>query len=462
VTILPNAAQARVRPAAVAGTFYPGEPAVLAAEVEELLGGVEHLEPRLAPPKAIVVPHAGYLYSGPVAAAAYDEVAPARSLITRVVLLGPVHRVPVRGLALPAAEAFDTPLGRVPLDRAAVRALQGLPQVVVSGAAHAPEHSLEVQLPFLQKVLGSFALVPLAVGDATVEEVAEVIERLWGGPETLIVVSTDLSHYHDYETAKRVDSATLARIAACATDIRHEEACGATPLNGLLAVARRRGLSVRLLAACNSGDTAGGRGRVVGYSAFALDEGEAPDRSVAGRTLLAIARGAIEGALGLGGRAPEENPAPWLRLLGATFVTLTREGKLRGCVGSLAPERPLHEDVAQNALAAAFRDHRFPKLARAEWPDCALEVSLLSAAKPLAFADEAHLLSLIRPGEDGIILEHEGRRATFLPQVWESIPEPRQFLAELARKAGIPEGTRLARCRLWRYRVVKWTEAEFR
>lgn len=462
MTILSNAGEARVRPAAVAGMFYPGEPGALAAEVEELLGGVEHSEPRLAPPKAIVVPHAGYIYSGPVAAAAYDEVAVARGLVTRVVLLGPVHRVPVRGLALPAAEAFDTPLGRVPLDRAAMRALEGLPQVVVSGAAHAQEHSLEVQLPFLQKALGSFALVPLAVGDASVEEVAEVIERLWGGPETLVVVSTDLSHYHDYETARRVDAATLARIAACATDIRHEEACGATPLNGLLAVARRRALSLRLLAACNSGDTAGGRGRVVGYSAFALEEGGAPGREEAGRVLLAIARGAIEEALGVAPRRRDEDPAPWLRRPGATFVTLTHDGRLRGCVGSLAAERSLHEDVAQNALAAAFRDHRFPKLSRAEWPGCAVEVSLLSAAKPIAFADEAHLLSLIRAGEDGIILEHRGRRATFLPQVWESIHEPRQFLAELARKAGIAEGTRLAHCRLWRYRVLKWKEADLR
>lgn len=460
--MLPNAGPARVRPAAVAGMFYTAEAPALAAEIEELLGGVEHLEPRLAAPKAIIVPHAGYIYSGPVAAAAYDALAPARGLVRRVVLLGPVHRVPVRGIALPAADAFDTPLGRVPLDRAALRALEALPQVVVSAAAHAREHSLEVQLPFLQKMLGAFALVPLAVGDAAVEEVAEVIERLWGGPETLVVVSTDLSHGHDYDSARRLDAATLARIAACASDIGHEAACGATPLNGLLALAHRRGLTVRLLAACNSGDTAGARRQVVGYGAFALEEGGAVSREQAGRTLLGIARGAIEGALGLGGGGAREEPAPWLRGSGATFVTVTHEGRLRGCVGSLVAERALHEDVAQNALAAAFRDHRFPKLSRAEWPGCALEVSLLSAARPIAFADEAELLASIRPGEDGIVVEHEGGQATFLPQVWESLPEPRQFLAELARKAGLPEGTRLARLRLSRYRVVKWREADLR
>ncbi|MGH8705063.1 MAG: AmmeMemoRadiSam system protein B, partial [Burkholderiales bacterium] len=267
-----------VRPAAVAGAFYPGDPRELAAEIEELLDGVERFEPRFAHPKALIVPHAGYIYSGPVAAAAFDELAPARGVVKRVVLLGPVHRVAVRGLALPSSDTFETPLGKVPVDGDAARSLAGLKQVVRSEPAHAQEHSLEVQLPFLQKVLGEFSLVPLAVGTAATEEVAQVIERLWGGPETLIVVSTDLSHYHEYDEARRIDRATVTRIASFATDLDHEEACGATPLNGLLAAARAKGLAIRLLAACNSGDTAGGKGRVVGYSAFALHEGEPVSR----------------------------------------------------------------------------------------------------------------------------------------------------------------------------------------
>jgi len=450
----------RVRPAAVAGAFYPADPAALHHELDDLLGGIERFEPRFAFPKVLVVPHAGYIYSGPVAAAAYDELLPARGVVKRVVLLGPVHRVAVDGLALPGAEAFDTPLGRVPLDRAAVRELSGIRQVVTSAPAHAQEHSLEVQLPFLQKVLGAFSLVPLAVGNASTIEVAEVIERLWGGPETLFVLSTDLSHYHDYDQAKKIDGATLRRIAGFATDIRHEEACGATALNGLLAVARRRKLSIRLLSACNSGDTAGGRSRVVGYSAFALHEGAPVGAEEAGRTLIGIARASIAKVLGFPGESPVAMLAPWLRQAGATFVTLTMDGKLRGCVGSLAAERMLGEDVAANALGAAFRDHRFAKLSREEWPRCECEVSLLSAPKPFRFADEADLLAQIRPGEDGIILEHQGRRATFLPQVWEDLPAVRPFLDELMTKAGIAEGTRLARCRLWRYRVVKWKQKD--
>lgn len=444
-----------IRPAAVAGAFYPGNARQLSDELGELLDGVDSLEPKLAYPKALIVPHAGYMYSGPVAAHAYDELAPARGLVRRVVLLGPAHYVAGRGLALPAAEAFETPLGRIPVDAEAVRALADLPQVVRSDPAHAQEHSLEVQLPFLQRMLGEFALVPLAVGAATNQEVAQVLERLWGGPETLVVISTDLSHYHEYREAKRIDGATLLRIAAFATDLDHEQACGATPLNGFLGVARAKQLSIRLLGACNSGDTAGGKARVVGYCAFALYAQGAVSLNEAGGALLGIARDAIADALA-GRQGTLQDPAGWLQQPGASFVTLTRDGKLRGCMGSLEIARPLAADVAENALAAAFKDPRFPQLTREEWPGCGIEVSLLSAPKPLRFADEADLLAQLRAGEDGVILEHAGRRATYLPQVWQSLPDKRRFLEELAKKAQLPGGTRLARCRVWRYRVRKF------
>lgn len=446
-----------VRPAAVAGAFYPGNARQLAEEVSELLDGVDRLEPRLGFPKALIVPHAGYMYSGPVAARAYDELAAARGFVRRVLLLGPAHYVAGRGLALPAADVFETPLGRIPVDADAVRSLADLRQVVRSEPAHAQEHSLEVQLPFLQKMLGQFALVPLAVGAATTDEVAQVIERLWGGRETLIVISTDLSHYHEYREAKRIDGATLLRIAGFATDLDHEEACGATPLNGFLDLAKRKNLSIRLLGACNSGDTAGGKARVVGYSSFALYEGDSVCAEEAGRTLLAIARDSISHELGLGS-APATKGKSWLEQFGASFVTLVRDGKLRGCMGSLEIGRPLGEDVAANALAAAFQDPRFPKLAREEWPGCDVEVSLLSVPKPIRFADEADLLAQVRAGEDGIILECDGKRATYLPQVWEGIQDKRRFFEELKRKAGVAADTRLRRCKVLRYRVVKWKQ----
>jgi AmmeMemoRadiSam system protein B/AmmeMemoRadiSam system protein A len=436
--------------------FYPGDPRALAAEVEELLGVAGELSPRLAFPKALVVPHAGYVYSGPVAARAYDDISAARGVVRRVVLLGPVHRVPVRGLAMPTAEFFETPLGRVALDAEALREAAAFPQVVKSAPAHALEHSLEVQLPFLQKTLGEFTLAPFAVGDASVAEVAQIIERLWGGPETLIVISTDLSHYHSYAEARKIDHATIARIARFATDINHDEACGATPLNGLLAVARRKNLAIKLLAACNSGDTAGGKSQVVGYSSFGLYEGETVSLDEAGRILLSIARGSIENRLLA--KAPAALDLPWLRQPAATFVTLMKSGELRGCIGSLESQRPLADDVAENAIGAAFRDPRFAALTLPEWPACRVEVSLLGPAKAIRFRDEAELLAQIEAGLDGIIIESAGHRATYLPQVWEGLRDKRRFLEELKRKAAIPAETPLVRCKLWRYRVIKWHE----
>jgi AmmeMemoRadiSam system protein B len=253
--------------------FYPGTPAVLGAAVRAYLAEAQSpAEAAPALPKALIVPHAGYVYSAPVAAPAYRRIAAGREAIRRVVLLGPVHRVPVRGLALPAAEAFATPLGTVPVDADAVRRALEMPYVAVNAAAHALEHSLEVQLPFLQTVLDEFSVVPIAVGDASAAEVAAVIERLWGGPETLIVVSSDLSHYHPYAAARQIDRGTVAAILALDTTLDHGQACGATPINGLALCARRRHLKPELIDLRNSGDTAGDKSRVVGYAAFAFTE----------------------------------------------------------------------------------------------------------------------------------------------------------------------------------------------
>lgn len=263
-----------VRPAAVAGSFYPADPESLALEVGALLeeAGRRATGEIQPPPKAVVVPHAGYIYSGPVAASAYARLRAAREQVRRVLLLGPTHRVAVRGLALPGVESFATPLGRIPVDAEAIKAIAGLPQVLISSQAHAWEHSLEVQLPFLQTVLENFSLVPLAVGHASAEQVAQVIETLWGGDETLIVISTDLSHYLAYPVARQVDSTTVGAILALQQNIDHEQACGATPLTGFLLAARQRGLRPELLDLRNSGDTAGDRSRVVGYCAFAFTE----------------------------------------------------------------------------------------------------------------------------------------------------------------------------------------------
>ena len=260
-----------IRPSAVAGTFYSIPRLELEREVGELL---HEAKPTTTPavPKAIIVPHAGYVYSGPTAAVAYAQLVNARQIVRRVVLLGPVHRVAVRGLALPAAEAFETPLGRVELDREAIASIANMQQIIVSEAAHAQEHSLEVQLPFLQTMLENFKLVPLAVGDASPDEVAAVLEKLWGGPETLIVISSDLSHFLPYYVAQSVDQQTVQSILNLSGSLSHDQACGGTPINGLIVAAQRHHLRPQFLDYRNSGDTAGDKSRVVGYASIAFME----------------------------------------------------------------------------------------------------------------------------------------------------------------------------------------------
>jgi AmmeMemoRadiSam system protein B len=261
----------KVRPPVVAGRFYPSDPVELRALIAGLLAAVP---PATGPaPKALIAPHAGYPYSGPIAASAYAQLIPARNQIERIVLLGPSHYVALRGLATSSAEAFATPLGVVPVDVEAVREVRLLPQVRELDEAHAQEHSLEVQLPFLQTVLGNFTLVPLAVGDAGADDITQVLDVLWGGPETRFVISSDLSHYFDFQTARRLDQATAKAIEALKPGgIGEERACGRMPICGLLQAACRHGLRARTVDLRSSGDTAGPRDKVVGYGAFAFEE----------------------------------------------------------------------------------------------------------------------------------------------------------------------------------------------
>lgn len=259
-----------IRQPAVAGQFYPADPVELRRTVQAFIdGAVGPSSNQKTPPKAIIAPHAGYIYSGPVAASAYKGLEGVRDRVTRVVLLGPSHRVGFRGLALSSATHYATPLGNIPLDTAAAERLADLPQIGILDAAHQQEHSLEVQLPFLQALLGSFTLLPIVVGEAATEEVEQVLDRLWGGDETLIVVSSDLSHYHPYAAARRMDAATSAAIEQQRPEaIGRDDACGRYPVRGLLAAARRRGLQATTVDLRNSGDTAGPRDQVVGYGAY--------------------------------------------------------------------------------------------------------------------------------------------------------------------------------------------------
>ncbi|MBE2242655.1 MAG: AmmeMemoRadiSam system protein B [Burkholderiaceae bacterium] len=457
------------RRAAVAGTFYPSDRRALARQIDTLLGAAAAAD-GARPPKLIVVPHAGLAYCGPVAAAAYARLVPWRGRFERVVLLGPTHRVAVRGLALPAATAFETPLGTLAIDAGARAALADMAPVVTSEAAHALEHSIEVQLPFLQRAIGTFTLVPLAVGHAGADEVAQVLERLWGGDETLIVISTDLSHYLGYVDARRADRATADKVLSLDPAIDHEQACGATPLSGALIADRTHRLAPQLLDLRNSGDTAGDKRRVVGYGAFAfaVDDGarraadcaaRSEEDAALGAALLSRARNAIATALGLPASRAEPAHAA-LDAPGASFVTLHLGGALRGCVGTLRARRSLADDVRRHARAAALDDPRFAPLRAGELAAVAIEVSVLGPLQPLRAASESLALAALRPGVDGVLLEWRGRRATFLPQVWQQLPERRDFLAALARKAGLEPGQDWdADMRLARYEVRKFSEA---
>ncbi len=442
-----------IRKPAVSGTFYPAQRDVLERQLTLFLSEAGNTPPTGdALPKAIIGPHAGYVYSGPVAARAYARLAAARGKISRVVLIGPSHHLAFRGLAVDLSDAWETPSGTVQLDTEAIARLRQLPLVGQLDAAHQREHALEVHVPFLQHVLGEFRLVPIVAGDAPPEAVAALFDAVWGGPETLIVVSTDLSHYLDYAACRSLDARTAEAIERFDDSvIGSTEACGQVPTRGLLRVARRRGMAIERLDLRNSGDTAGPRDRVVGYGAWALYE-PAPDAATLaadperaaietlGPTLIELVRGGIVVGLDTGQPAqvvPNPPLSPILAAPGAAFVTLRRAARLRGCIGSPVARRPLVVDVVDHAFNAAFRDPRFPKLHALELVGLELSVSVLTPPEAMRFDDEADLLAQLRPGVDGLIIEDDGRRSLYLPSVWQEIPEKRQFLGTLKVKAGL-------------------------
>lgn len=440
-----------IRPPAVAGSFYPQAPAALRQQILSLLGEAPAAD--LPGLKVALVPHAGYVYSGATAARLYASLFKQRQRIRRVILLGPAHRVALAGMAVPAARHWASPLGLSPVDQALAQQLAAEGLVLVDDAPHAAEHALEVQLPFLQTVLlPGTPILPVVVGQADPARVAALIERCWGGAETLFILSTDLSHYLPYMEAAAMDQATVAHLLALDGGLNGKQACGAFPLNGLMAVAARRGLQSRLIDQRNSGDTAGSKDRVVGYAAIAYQE----PLAALGEVLLRLARGMIEARFGA--PAPAVPDLPALHQPAACFVTLTKAGRLRGCIGSLQAHRKLVEDVIHNAQAAAFNDPRFSPLLADELASLRVEVSLLSAPAPMVFQSEAEALAALRPGVDGLILTDGVHRSTYLPQVWGQLPKPEDFLAALKEKAGLPRDYWSESLSLQRYTALKWQE----
>lgn len=468
-----------VRPAAVAGMFYPNDPGELRDTIQRCLtepllptgsGPDPGLGPTLAPaaaavaavtgtdegdaglPKAVIAPHAGYRYSGPTAGSAYRALLPRRGEVERVVVVGPAHRVRLAGVGLSSARAWATPLGDVEVDVSVCNDLSEMPGVVIADDVHAPEHSVEVHLPFVQEVFGPVPVVPLVVGGTDPVSLATVLDAVWGGPETVIVVSSDLSHYLDDATARARDRRTChAIVEGRPADIGPHDACGYLPIGGLLTAALPRGLSPRPIELTTSADTAGDPTRVVGYGAFALlpapDVGDEDTRWLAD-----LAARAIGHELRYGRPYPLADPEvpAAVRCPGTSFVTLERGPELVGCIGSLDARRALWRDVAHNARGAAFEDPRFAPMTVAEATGVSVEVSVLSPLRPIPASSAEAVAEQLRPGVDGLVLAAGSRRGTFLPDVWEKIPDAGEFVAELVRKAAWPEPWS-PEARAWRY-----------
>lgn len=444
-----------VRTPAVAGSFYPADPVALEALLARCWAA--RVPTAAPPPKAIIAPHAGYVYSGPVAASAYATLEILRNKIRRVVLLGPSHRFAFAGMALPEAETWRTPLGDVPIDTQAVLQLAKLPGVTRLDRLHEEEHSLEVHLPFLQRTLGNFQLVPIVCGRCDLEQGARVLEEIWGGPETLIVASTDLSHYHDSRTAKQLDAQTTRIFEHMQPEAALEsEACGSVPVAILLQVAQKKQMRIQTLDTRTSGDTAGGTDRVVGYGAWLLWE---KSQELPGHRFTPEQR-ALLGQLAWNALEPGKlvtvPDEPWLQQLTATFVTLEKHGQLRGCIGSLVAHQPLGKSVIDNARNAAFQDPRFNPVELGEIPQLTLHLSILSPPQPLAVSSHAELEQKLRPEIDGVIVTAPGKSATFLPDVWKQLPDPKEFLAHLWQKAGLQPGTWPPGISLQTYTTENW------
>jgi AmmeMemoRadiSam system protein B/AmmeMemoRadiSam system protein A len=421
--------------------FYPADPAVLAATVD---ASIASAEPPPLNPKAVIAPHAGHIYSGDIAGAAYKLLSRRKDEIKRVILLGPNHRVHVRGMALSPCDAWHTPFGPLAVDRAARDLIARTPGVSVEREPFSGEHSLEVHLPFVHRALGEVEILPILVGDAPTTQVSGALEALWSGPETAIVISSDLSHYHDYETCTAKDQETAAGIERLQAGIcEGERACGYHSIGGLIDQALRRDMRVTALDVRNSGDTRGSRDRVVGYGSFAFEYAHAAQVDESARQiLLNLAREVVKQAVQHGGTPPRLNlqgrlPAS-LKAQRATFVTISIGGQLRGCRGTLLPQRGLLYDVADNAWQAGFKDPRFPPITAEELPKLEFHVSILSTPRRIPCASEAELVRSLHPDVDGLVLRDNGRQSTLLPSVWSQITDPLTFVRQLKMKAGLP------------------------
>jgi MEMO1 family protein len=454
--LMPSHAET-VHPAQVAGMFYPAEPDALNALITDVRkrarpdGGVA--------PKVLVAPHAGLVYSGSVAATAFGAWARRAEPPRRIVIVGPAHRVAFSGVAVHPASRWITPLGEAPVTPVAQAELAQVPGVVIDPRPFAGEHSLEMHLVMLQAMLPApFEIVPILVGDADPGSVAGALRRVWGGPETVVAVSSDLSHFLDQRRAEAIDLDTTRRIEALdAAALDGRRACGFLPIKAALEIAAERDMRAGGLHLATSADVGADASRVVGYGAFALEYASSARLAEADRErLLSACMIALGAGARNGGKAHTPKLASLTAALSAwraTFVTLTENERLRGCIGSVAPRRSLIDDAIANTAQAAFSDPRFPPLKEAELTELRLDVSILSHPRPIPAGSELEVTDALEPDRDGLVLSAGGRRALFLPSVWRHIPDPRAFVRHLMAKAGFesnrwPEGLEAKRFRV--------------
>ena len=446
------------RQPAVAGSFYPSDPDQLRAMVRQFLAQAPAGEPL---PCAMVAPHAGYQYSGLTAAYAYRTLSRAsQEHPLRVFLLSPSHRVYLEGISVGHYRAYATPLGDVLVDQEMVQRMAALPDVSQDLAPHQPEHALEVHLPFLLETVGFIKLVPIIVGDISGGHLADILCQFWQ-PGDLLIASSDLSHFHSHEKAQQLDAEChQAVLTLDPPAMAKAQACGNIGMSALLEMGRRFKWRPVLSDYRTSGDTAGSKERVVGYGSYLFYPQQAAKQNVP-LSLPKLARNHLEQVLsGRAGLQPAVliHQQPHLAKDGACFVTLNKQGQLRGCIGSLQARRSLVTDLLDNSVSAATRDPRFPPVTAEELTTLTIEVSILSAAQAFPYSDGEDLLRRLQPGVHGVILFKGQNRSTFLPQVWEQLPNPRDFLQHLCQKAGLNSHCWMDKPDIFVYTVEKLLE----
>lgn len=460
------------REAAVAGVFYPAD----VYQLEQKLNGyLEMVAPRLGRrPHIMIVPHAGYMYSAEVAAKAYQQLLPFADEIKKVIILGPSHKVPLKGVGLSTASSFNTPFGKIKVNEDITRKLALHPLFKYNDRAHRNEHALEVQLPFLQKTLKSFTIIPMVYGNVNHSILAQELLPLIKNNDTLLVVSADLSHYLNDDKARQIDKQT-AQMISDGIIIDEHRSCGAIGINTAMAIAKQLGFKPQLLDMANSGDVSGETDRVVGYASWVFAGAPEPEEKLSPleqevkninnfvrhnrSNIVQIVKRALDAAV-LGKKyKPSREEYPDIMFdKGAAFVTLKSGNKLRGCIGSLLPTKAIALDLASNTYLAAIDDKRFEPISAKELTNISFSISILSGYERIRFKSEADLLNKITPYKDGLVLRDGYRQGVFLPSVWEQFSTPAEFLNNLKIKAGLSPSYWSDNVKIYRFRTVEIKE----